>query len=122
MFTVIAFVLLSQQPMQPVAEGLASYYTTASSGRITASGERLCDNTMTCAMRNGQFGDYYLVVAENGKSVVCRLNDRGPFVKNRVIDLSKSAMRQLHPKAGLLSVKVYRLGAERPENANPPHG
>lgn len=120
MFTVIAFVLLSHQPMQPVAEGLASYYTVRGTSAITASGERLNDNAMTCAMRSGEFGDYVLVVAENGKSVVCRLNDRGPFVKNRVIDLSQSAMRALHPSAGLLPVKVYNLGSEPPSLDHPP--
>lgn len=114
MFTVIAFVLLSHQPMQPVVEGLASYYTVRGTGGVTASGERLKDNAMTCAMRTGEFGDYVLVVAENGKSVVCRINDRGPFVKNRVIDLSKSAMKALHPSAGLVPVKVYNLGSEPP--------
>ena len=111
---IMAFVLLSHQPMQPVAEGVASYYTTQSSSVMTASGERLCDNTFSCAMRDGKFGDYYLVVAENGRSVVCRLNDRGPYVKGRVIDLSQAAIRALHPHAGLLRVKIYHLGADPP--------
>jgi rare lipoprotein A len=116
MFEIIALVLLSQQPLLPVAEGMASYYTT-SCGNVTASGERLKDNNLTCAMREGEFGDYVLVVADNGKSVVCRINDRGPFVKNRVIDLSKSAMRQLDAKAGLIKVKVFSLGGAPPTGA-----
>ena len=82
---------------------------------MTASGERLRDEAFTCAMLDGVFGDYYLVVAENGKSVVCRLNDRGPYVKGRVIDLTKAAMRELHSKAGLVRVKVYHLGADPPD-------
>lgn len=114
MFQVIALVLLSQQPLHPVVEGFASYYTTTSSGTITASGESLRDDRFTCAMPDGVFGDYYLIVAENGKSVVCRLNDRGPYVKGRVIDLSKAAMRQLDHRKGLLRVKVYRLGSQAP--------
>lgn len=112
---IMAFVLLSHQPLQPVTEGLASYYTPTSSSHYTASGERLRDEEFTCAMRDGIFGDYYLVVAENGRSVVCRLNDRGPYVRGRVIDLTKSAMRKLHPRAGLLKVKVYHLGADPPD-------
>lgn len=114
MFELIALTLLSQQPMQPVTEGIASYYTVRSSGAITASGERLRDCAMTCAMLDGEFGDYFLVVAENGRSVVCRLNDRGPYKRGRVIDLSKAAMRELHHEAGLLNVKVYRLGNRPP--------
>ncbi len=117
---IMTFVLLSHQPMQPVAEGVASYYTLRSSSEITASGETLCDETFSCAMLDGEFGDYYLVVAENGKSVVCRLNDRGPYVRGRVIDLSKAAMRTLHPRAGLLRVKVFHLGSDPPAIAEHP--
>lgn len=116
---IMAFVLLSHQPLQPATEGVASFYTASSSSTMTASGERFEDDAFTCAMRQGEFGDYYLVVAENGRSVVCRLNDRGPYVKGRVIDLSKAAMRALHPRAGLVRVKVYHLGADPPDTVFP---
>ena len=46
-------------------------------------------------MRRGKLGSYVLVVAENGKKVVCRLNDRGPHLKRRIIDLSEAAMRRI---------------------------
>lgn len=115
MVEIIAFLLFSHQPIPMYIEGIASYYTVQSSGTRTASGEKLCDKTFTCAMREGQFGEYVLVVAENGRSVVCRINDRGPFIKGRVIDLSKAAMQELDPTAGLLRVKVYRLGMNPPE-------
>ena len=114
MLEIMALVLLSHQPLPPVTEGVASYYTARSSSEITASGETMCDHSFSFAMRDGEFGDYYLIVAENGNSVVCRLNDRGPYIKGRVVDLSKAAMRELHPSAGLLSVKVYRLGSDPP--------
>ncbi|MBI2432522.1 MAG: septal ring lytic transglycosylase RlpA family protein [Candidatus Hydrogenedentes bacterium] len=120
MFQIVALMILSQQPVPPVAEGIASYYTVASSGRVTASGEALRDEELTCALRNGVFGDYYLVVAENGKSVICRLNDRGPYVKGRVIDLSEAAMRKLAVNTGLIKVHVYHIGADPPlEPASP---
>ena len=116
MFEVIALMLLSQQPTLPIhnfqapfVEGKASYYTVESSGAITANGERLKDNELTCAMLKGEFGEYFQVVAENGKSVTVRLNDRGPYVKGRVIDLSEAAMKALGP-AHLQKVKVYRIG------------
>ncbi len=112
MFEIVALMLLSQQPMQPFTEGVASYYTIASSSHLTASGEPMRDDLKTCAMLEGEFGEYFLVVAENGRSVVCRLNDRGPYVKGRVIDLSKAAMRDLG--GGLANVKVYRLGMHPP--------
>jgi rare lipoprotein A len=74
----------------------------------------MANDEYTCAMLDGEFGEYFLVVAENGNSVVCRLNDRGPYVKGRVIDLSRAAIRKLHPRKGLLHVKVYRLGMTPP--------
>lgn len=115
MFEILALMLLSQQPLVPIVQGTASYYTVASSSAITASGEPFCDDAMTCAMLTGEFGEYYLVVAENGRSVVVRLNDRGPFAKGRVIDLSKAAMRKLNPGLGLTRVRVYRLGTSPTE-------
>lgn len=124
MFEIVALMILSQQPLlthtpsanavkEPlplIAEGIASYYTIKSSGRVTASGELLDDDELTCALPAGKFGDFFLIVASNGKSVVCRLNDRGPHAKKRVVDLSEAAMRKLHHNAGLLKVKVYKLG------------
>jgi rare lipoprotein A len=103
-----------------MAEGIASYYTVESSSRMTASGELLRDDALTCAMRTGEFGEYYLVVAENGKSVVVRLNDRGPFKRERVVDLSEAAMRELDLRAGLVPVRVYRLGNAPPLDPGEP--
>lgn len=114
MFELIALMILSQQPVQPVAAGTASYYTVASSSGVTASGEAMRDDVPTCALPFGDFGDYYLFVADNGKSVVCRLNDRGPFVKTRVADLSLAAIRALDSHAGLVNVAIYHLGPNPP--------
>lgn len=114
MFEVLALMLLSHQPLQPVVQGEASYYTVASSSQTTASGEILDDSDFTCAMPDGEFGSYYLVVADNGRSVICRLNDRGPYVGNRVIDLSKAAMRAISPNSGTANVSVYGLGQRIP--------
>ena len=110
MLQLLALMIVSQQPLQHVAQGKASYYTVTSSGAHTASGDRLNDAIYTCAMRKGEFGAYYLVVANNGNSVVCKLNDRGPFAKGRVVDLSQAAMRQLvDTDAGTLPVKIYKI-------------
>jgi peptidoglycan lytic transglycosylase len=107
----MALLMLTQQFVEPMAEGTASYYTVASSSNLTASGERMRDDALTCAMREGEFGSYLLVVAENGRSVICRLNDRGPYVAGRVIDLSEAAMERLiDPSDGLVDVSVYNLG------------
>lgn len=116
MIELIALVLFSQQPIPAMIEGKASYYTVASSSALTASGEHFRDDELTCAMNTGEFGDRVLFVADNGRSVVCRINDRGPFVKNRVADLSRAAMRQLDPglRRGVIHVRVYPLGPGSP--------
>src|SRR5690606_19568908 len=119
MIELIALVLFSQQPIPAMIEGKASYYTVASSSSITASGERFHDDELTCAMNTGEFGDRVLIVSDNGRSVVCRINDRGPFVKNRVVDLSRAAMRQLDPglRRGVINVRIYPLGPGVPQPA-----
>jgi len=119
MIELIALVLFSQQPIPAMIEGKASYYSVDSSSNRTASGELFRDDEFTCAMNTGEFGDRVLVVSDSGRSVVCRINDRGPFVKHRVIDLSRAAMNKLDPglRRGVVNVRVYPLG---PGTANPP--
>jgi rare lipoprotein A len=73
--------------------GSASWYALTSK---TASGERMNPAALTAAHRTLPFGTTLKVTNErNGKTVVVRVNDRGPFVKGRVIDLSKAAAQQL---------------------------
>ncbi len=73
--------------------GSASWYALTSK---TASGERMNPAAMTAAHRSLPFGSKIIVTNQrNGKSVVVRINDRGPFIKGRVIDLSKAAAAKL---------------------------
>lgn len=73
--------------------GRASWYALHSR---TASGERMNPEAMTAAHRSLPFGTRLKITNKNnGKSVVVRINDRGPFVGGRVLDLSKGAARQL---------------------------
>jgi rare lipoprotein A len=79
-----------------VQVGYASYYTTRDYGGRTASGERFDDRRLTAAHRTLPFGARVRVTnLENGRSVVVRINDRGPFLKGRVIDVSARAARKL---------------------------
>jgi len=76
----------------PAEEGLASWYGGKFQGRRTASGEIFDTRQLTAAHRSLPFGSQVLVTnLENGKSVTVRINDRGPFVAGRVIDLSLAA-------------------------------
>ena len=73
--------------------GVASYYGNES-GSKTASGQRFNQNAMTCAHRSLPFGTK-LKVSVGGRSVVVTVNDRGPFIRGRVLDLSKGAAHAL---------------------------
>lgn len=77
--------------------GLASVYSAASSGSSrTASGQRLQSAALTAAHRTLPFGTHVQVTNKrNGRTVVVRINDRGPFIRGRVIDLSPAAARAL---------------------------
>jgi rare lipoprotein A len=96
-----------------VGEGLASYYGPGLHGRRTASGERFDQEALTAAHRTAAFGTCLKVVnLENGRSVEVRVNDRGPFKDERVIDVSLAAARKLDlVKKGLARVRVLRCGA-----------
>ena len=82
------------RPAQDVS--IASYYAKALHGRVTASGERYDMHALTAAHRTLPFGSRVRVTnLDNGRSVVVRINDRGPYVEKRVIDLSYAAAREL---------------------------
>jgi rare lipoprotein A len=76
--------------------GLASYYGSKFHAKRTASGERFDNNALTAAHKTLPFGSRVKVInPRNGLSVIVRINDRGPFVKGRIIDLSKAAARKV---------------------------
>ena len=77
-------------------DGLASYYADRFEGRPTASGEVFHTSSLTAAHRTLPFGTRVRVTnLDNGRCVVVRINDRGPFVRGRVIDLSPAAARKI---------------------------
>ncbi len=89
-------------------EGGASYYADKYHGRTTASGEPFNQYAMTAAHKRLPFGTKVRVTnLDNGKSVVVRINDRGPFVSGRVIDLSKAAFQRIaNTRQGVVEVSV----------------
>lgn len=75
-----------------VKQGVASYYHDSLDGNLTANGEVYKKDEISCAHKTLPFGTVLLVTNKNNnKKVVVRVNDRGPFVEGRDIDLSKSA-------------------------------
>jgi rare lipoprotein A len=88
--------------------GWASYYTCC---KLTANGERYNKMGLTAAHRSYKFGTRVKVTnLKTGKSVIVRINDRGPFIKGRIIDLSLGAARVIGlNKSGVAKVKVTVL-------------
>lgn len=96
----------------PVEADVASWYDCVKPGecsrsKITANGERFNPNAMTAAHKTLPFGTR-LKVTYKGRSVVVRINDRGPFVRDRSLDLSRAAARKIGC-SGVCNVRVQRL-------------
>lgn len=89
--------------------GYASWYGPGFVGHRTASGERFTSGGYTAAHRWYPLGARVLVINhENGRSVVVRINDRGPFVRGRIIDLSRASARAIG-MSGTARVSLARL-------------
>ena len=97
-YFVILLITLGFTPLhaQDVQQGKASFYAQKFHGRLTASGERLHRDSLTCAHRSYPFGTLLRVYnPANGRSVLVRVTDRGPYVRGRIIDLSWRAAKEL---------------------------
>lgn len=100
-FTIMGFISLHAQQ-----RGKASFYSRQATGARTSSGERLHHRDFTCAHRTHPFGTLLKVKnLSNGKEVVVRVNDRGPFGRGRIVDLSWGAAKAL----GMLSQGVVAV-------------
>ena len=86
---------------------VASHYSKAHHGKLTASGERFDMHAMTCAHRTAPFGTKF-VISRGERSIVCRVNDRGPFTRGRHIDLSVAGALALGLK-GVGGVTMVQL-------------
>lgn len=105
--------------------GVASWYGPGFHGKKTSNGERYDQNAMTAAHKLLPFGTRLRVTnLGNGRSVIVRINDRGPFVGTRIIDLSKEAARRLHMiGSGTARVSLVALGeGEREAQILTPEG
>ncbi|MAD03160.1 MAG: septal ring lytic transglycosylase RlpA family lipoprotein [Pseudoalteromonas sp.] len=94
-----------------IEKGKASYYADKYHGRTTASGEVFNQQALSAAHQTLGFGSRVKVTnISNNKSVIVTINDRGPFIRGRIIDLSKKAFSQIASvKQGVIDVTVERL-------------
>lgn len=108
----ILFLCLIIQTICKGAEGIASFYGEDHRGRPTANRELFNPDNFTCASWHYRFNTRLLVTnMANGRSVVVRVNDRGPARRlHRAIDLSAAAFRQIaDPDVGLIQVRIEKL-------------
>lgn len=103
------------RPAGKVEKGIASSYGNGFNGRKTANGEIYNQNTYTAAHKKLPFGTKVLVKnLRNGREVVLRINNRGPYVRGRIIDVSLKAAKDLGMlKAGVVPVEVTVLAEEK---------
>ena len=109
-FTIMGFISLHAQQ-----RGKASFYSRQATGARTSSGERLHHNDFTCAHRTHPFGTLLKVKnLSNGKEVVVRVNDRGPFGRGRIVDLSWGAAKALGMLSqGVVDVEITPVGKKK---------
>jgi rare lipoprotein A len=99
----------TNNPSLAAQSGVASIYSTKE-GLKTASGARLSDGALTAAHRSLPFGSKVRVTnRRNGRTIVVTINDRGPFIRGRIIDLTPAGARALG-FSGLTRVTVERMG------------
>lgn len=116
----IQFVSCVNAQSNYVKVGIASFYADKFEGRQTANGEIYYHAKKTAAHKTLPFGSIVKVTnLENNKFVVVRVNDRGPFIENRIIDLSKSAAKDLgFVESGLAKVRIELIASteDLPDN------
>ena len=115
----ILLLLLSTFCFALEQEGLASWYGGKFQGRRTASGEIFDTNQFTAAHKTLAFGTIVKVTnLENGQTTVVRINDRGPFIPGRIIDLSRAAAAAIGLAGqGVARVRIEVLAPDSPEAA-----
>ncbi len=108
LYLIILLISLSSCGSYVNKTGKASFYSDNLSGSKTANGEKYKPNELTAAHKKLPFGTKVKVTnLNNGKTVTVRINDRGPFVVGRIIDLSKAAAKEIGMvQDGVVKVKI----------------
>lgn len=126
LFIVLSLIILSSCsglkyfPTGNIQKGIASWYGEDFHGKLTSNKEIYNMHAMTAAHKTLPFGTYVRVTnLTNGKSVVVRINDRGPFVKGRIIDLSYAAAKKLGmSETGVAPVEIKVLKRFSPKKSS----
>lgn len=114
-FILIAFISFCTTSLSAQEEfGMASYFSDEYQGRSTAYGDTYNKSEMTCAHKRHPYGSRLRVTRlDNNKSVIVKVIDKGPFIKGRIVDLSRKAAEQL----GIIELGSVKVKLERIDNA-----
>ena len=107
-FILFGGALFAQKSITPVIKGKASFYADWFEGRLTANGEFFSQEEYTAAHKTLPFNTWVEVKnLENDKTVFLRINDRGPYIKGRIIDLSKAGAKAIGDlNQGIFKVEI----------------
>jgi rare lipoprotein A len=114
LFATLLFVAISTFSLQAQEIGLAGYYADEFEGSTTAYGERYDKNKLTAAHKTHPLGTYLRITRlDNKKSVVVRVNDQGPYVSRRIVDLSRAAAKKIDMlRDGEAEVQIEVVGTD----------
>ena len=115
--TVVALSIGTMAVSANAESGRASFYGGTHHGRPTASGERFNQNAHTCAHKSHAFGSILRVTLANGHSVTCRVSDRGPFIRGRIVDLSVAGAKAL----GIVDIGIAHVTVEKISGGSTTH-
>ena len=95
-----------------------SYYANKFHGRKTASGKRFDNTKLTCAHKTLPFGTFLKIINPmDGRFVIVEVIDRGPYIKKRVVDLSRSAFSKIGSlEKGILNVEIEKIDSKKMKN------
>ena len=101
-----------------IIKGQVSYYANKFHGRKTASGKRFDNTKLTCAHKTLPFGTFLKIINPmDGRFVIVEVIDRGPYIKKRVVDLSRSAFSKIGSlEKGILNVEIEKIDSKKMKN------
>jgi rare lipoprotein A len=103
---------------ETIIKGKVSYYANKFHGRKTASGKRFDNTKLTCAHKTLPFGTLLKIINPmDGRFVIVEVIDRGPYIKKRVVDLSRSAFLKIGSlEKGILNVEIETIDSKKKKN------
>ena len=101
-----------------IIKGKVSYYANKFHGRKTASGKRFDNTKLTCAHKTLPFGTLLKIINPmDGRFVIVEVIDRGPYIKKRIVDLSRSAFLKIGSlEKGILNVEIEKIDSKKMKN------